>query len=175
MTLDTYGYLITNKLFAASLFKQTLFPEGLGYEDIWILSRLFQHISKLAVLNEPLYYWNKQNENSQSHGKFNSYMLDYFPVTDEFLRAAKKLKDIRLIRKIQRLRLNHICEFFKRMMLSNFNDVTVIKPMQKELRRNSWMFLNFPVSLGTGFGICCAINFNLAKRILLMLWREDKY
>lgn len=173
MTFDAYGYFVTDKLFDASLFKRTLFPEELGYEDVWILFRLFQQVNKVAVLNEPLYFINRRNENSVSHGRFNSYMLDYFKVTDEFLKVAQELKDTSLIRFFQRQRLGHICGFFKRMMLSDFNDQHVIKPMQQELRRNLWILLLRPRPLRvTAFGCICAIRFQMAKKILGILYKQ---
>ncbi len=163
------GY-VTNKLFRATLFEHTLFPEGMTYEDIWTLYRLFQCINKIAVCNIPLYYYNRQNENSLSRGKFRRSMLDYFKVTGEFVDEAKTFQDTCMLRKLQRERLAHICGFFKRMMLSDFNDWSVIKPLQQELRRNLWVLIAHPRPLiVTAFGIGSAISFSLTKKLFNLL------
>ena len=171
MTFAPYGGFVTNKLFHSSLFKQVLFPEGTTYEDIWILYRLFQLVNKVAVSNIPLGYWNRTNENSISVGKFHLGMLDFFKVTDDFLSSAKRNKDTRMLRKVQRVRLSHICGFFKRMMLADFNDQNIIKPLRHELRRNLWILLSNPQGLSaTAFGVCCCINWNLTKKILVRIY-----
>lgn len=160
MTLSPTGGCVTNRLFHSSLFKQILFPVGISSEDTWILYRLFQLVNKLAVCNVPLYYYNRTNENSISQGKFNIKMLNYFKVTDEFLVRAKEAKDTRLLRKVQRVRLSLICGTLKRMMLADFNDQNVIKPLLRELRRNLWILLLNPRPFSaTAFCVCCAINF----------------
>ncbi len=163
--IDRY---IANKLYHRSVFEHALFPVGMVYEDIWILYRLLEHIDKVAVYNAPLYYYNRCNENSISKGKFTHKQLDYFKVFDEFVADAKTFKSKRILRLLQRERLGHICGFFKRMMNSNFNDWTIIKPMQQELRRNLWILLWHPKPLHvTAFGLACAISFNMTK----WLWR----
>lgn len=172
MTFDNYGLFVTNKLFHRSLFAYSLFQVGLGYEDMWILYSLFQHVNKVAICNIPLYYLNCCNQNSVSRGKFNGrvYMLDYFKVTDKFLTYAKENKDAYMQRKLQRQRLAHICGFFKRMMVADFNDESVIKPLQKELRHNLWILLLHPRPLHvTAFGIACTISFPMTKWIFCRL------
>ena len=173
MTFAPYGGFVTNKLFHNFLFKQILFPVGLRSEDTWILYRLFQQVNKVAICNVPLYYWDNTNENSQSRGKFNIGMLDYFKVTDEFIECAKNAKDTRLLRKLQRARLSLICGTFKRMMLADFNEQNVINPLLRELRHNLWVLLLNPRPFSvTAFGVCCAINFKLTKIIFLRIYRH---
>ena len=168
------GY-VTNKMFHASLFKETRFPQGLTYEDLWTLYRLFPRVSKIAVYNTPLYYYNRQNENSLSRGKFRMSMLDYFKVTDDFVAEANTFEDKRMLHILLRERLAHICGFFKRMMISDFNDRTVIKPMQQQLRRNLWILLTRPRPLSvTFFGVACAISFSLTKQIFRRLPKRIK-
>ena len=88
----------------------------------------------------------------------------YFKVFDEFVADAKTFKSKRILRLLQRERLGHICGFFKRMMNSNFNDWTIIKPMQQELRRNLWILLRHPKPLPvSAFGVACAISFTMTK------------
>ena len=112
-------------------------------------------------------------KNSQSRGKFNIGMLDYFKVTDEFIECAKNAKDTRLLRKLQRARLSLICGTFKRMMLADFNEQNVIKPLLRELRHNLWVLLLNPRPFSvTAFGVCCAINFKLTKIIFLRIYRH---
>ena len=172
MTFSPYGYFVTNKLFDISLFERTLFPTNVAYEDIWILYRIFQQVNKLAICNLPLSYWNRQNEESQSRGRLNKYMLDYFAMTDDFLVEAKKLRDNHLWCMIERERLAHICGFFKRMMICGFNNWQVIKSMQQELRHNLWLLLLHPWPLHvTAFGICCAISFKLTRKLFLSISR----
>jgi len=159
--MDRY---VADKLYHRSLFEYALFPVGMVYEDIWILYRLLQRMDKVAVYNAPLYYYNRCNENSISKGKFTHKQLDYFKVFDEFMADAKTFKSKRILRLLQRERLGHICGFFKRMMNSNFNDWTIIKPMQQELRRNLWLLLRYPKPLFVSiFGIACAISFTMTK------------
>ena len=172
MTLSLASGCVTNRLFHRSLFKQILFPVGLFSEDNWMLYRLFQQVNKVAVCNVPLYYYNQTNENSISHGKFNMRMLDYFKVTDEFLVCAQQAKDTRLLHKVQRARLAVICGTFKRIMLSDFNDQNVIKPLLRELRRNLWVLLLNPRPLlATAFCVCCAINFQLTNKLFVRIYR----
>ena len=167
-----YGYKVINKLFSAEIFKQVLFPEGLFYEDIWILFKIVQRINKIVVCDTPLYYYNRQNENSVSRGKFNIHMLDYFIVTDEMMERAKELKDKKFVRKIQRARISHIIGFFKRMMLSNFSDYKIIKKMQSELRKNIWVLLLSPRPLlPTAFALCCCVSFCLTKKLAIGVLR----
>lgn len=167
------GWFVTDRLFHRSLFKQILFPVGLGCEDIWVLYRLFQKINKVAARNVPLYYWNNTNENSISRGKFNIKMLDFFKVTNEFLVCAQKAKDVRLLRKVQVRRFSHICGALKRIMLVDFDDQNVIKPLLQELRRNLWVYLlNTRPSLATAFCVCCAINFQLTKKLFVKIYRR---
>lgn len=170
MTFAPYGYFVTNKLFDRELFKQILFPVGLLYEDLWLFYRLFQYINKVVVCDTPLFYYNRLNKNSLSRGKFHVRMLDYFTVTDDFLKEAKKLKDTRLLHRLERERLAHILGFFKRMMLGGFNDWKIIKPMQQELRRNIGLLLLQPRPLApTLFGLCCCVNFSLTSKLLIRL------
>ncbi|MBO4674555.1 MAG: hypothetical protein J5601_00490, partial [Elusimicrobiaceae bacterium] len=132
--------------------------------------------NKIVVCDSPLFYYNRQNGNSLSRGKFRIHMLDYFTVTDEFLEKAKELKDPSLQRIIIRQRLALICGFFKRMMLSNFNDQNILKPMQQELRRNLWLLLLRPRPLlVTAFGICCCISFKLTKKLFLAMVKLHIY
>ena len=169
-----FDVCVTSKLFPASIFKYILFPIGLTFEDSWILYRLFQHVSKIAVYNIPLYYYNLQNENSLSKGKFRQSMLDYFKVTDDFLVEAKTFKSTKILRQLQRDRISHICGFLKRMMLSDFNDQTIISPLLQELRQNLWILFIHPKPFSvTMFGICCAISFKLAKTCYLKVYKHD--
>lgn len=174
MLFVDFDRYVTSKLFHVSLFQYTLFPEGFTFEDIWILYRLFQHINAIAINNVPLYWYNRQNENSLSRGKFRISMLDYFKITDEFIAEARTFKKSYVLRSLQRDRLAHICGFFKRMMLSNFNDPDVIKPLQQELRHNLWILLLHPRPLHvTAFGVACAVSFKLTKKMLIKVYHRE--
>lgn len=172
---DRVDRLVTNKLFRADLFNCVLFPTDIIYEDLWITYRLFQQVNKVAVCNAPLYFYNRQNENSQCRGTWHKGMLDYFKVTDEFIIDAKAFKDHHILHQLRRDRLAHIIGLFKRMMLSGFDEANVIKPLQQELRRNLYLLLLKPRPLtATAFGICSAVSFKLTKKILLKVDRYAK-
>lgn len=174
MTFSPRGYFVTNKLFKASLFQFVQFPVDKAYEDNWALYRLFQHASKLAVCNEPLYYWNLQNESSVSQGKISKYMLGYFPVIDEFIEEAQKIGATHMLPKLRLARMSHLLIFLTRMMRSNFNDMSVIKPMQKYLRQNLGFMVTHETPKFIAFGLISAFSFRLAKALLHLLERKKK-
>lgn len=71
--------LMWNKLFRRELFteNQILFPAMKCLEDMIVMNQLFSHINRLAVIDEPLYYYRKHGGSALSAitpAKINDFM-----------------------------------------------------------------------------------------------------
>ena len=71
--------LMWNKLFRRSLFTENhiVFPAMKCLEDMIVMNQLFSHIHRLAVIDEPLYYYRKHSSSalaSITPGKINDFM-----------------------------------------------------------------------------------------------------
>lgn len=73
-----------NKLYRRDLFQYALFPEGRVYEDFATTYKLFYAAGRIAVTNEPLYYY-YMSENSITRRGFYPKKLDYILTYEERL------------------------------------------------------------------------------------------
>ena len=167
---ESLGFFAVNKLYARELFAGISFPQGQLYEDIATIYKVFLKTDKIALYDEPLYYYNHFNMTSITKNKFSVKKLDYFKSCAEVLSYAQKVRDKGLIYIIQRERAYHIAGFFRQMIEANFKDNTVIVPMHKELRRNIGKLLLSRHKLSNKlFALTCCANFNLAAKIYRIL------
>ena len=62
--LDQIGNHVIVKLFKRSLFQEINFPEGLVYEDLYVMPHLIKKANKIIYKCRPVYYYNRTNDSS---------------------------------------------------------------------------------------------------------------
>ena len=160
------GFFAWNKLFVKTLFEKIKFPQGSLFEDMATVSKLFLETDKVAITNDALYYYNRLNTDSITKKRFSVKKLDYFKASDEILNYANRINNRKLIYIIKQERAYHIAGFFRQMAAVCCEEKDVVKPLQRELRRNIGKLLISHHKLTNKlFALACCINFKLACSI----------
>lgn len=69
-----------NKMFISDYFKDLSFPEGLWYEDLGTIPKLYLLTDKIKFIDEYIYYY-RQQENSIMH-TFNEKIFNIYPILE---------------------------------------------------------------------------------------------
>lgn len=159
------GVSAWNKLYRADLFKDISFPEGVLYEDMYTNFRVLHSVKTVAVVDCPLYHYNRSNITSITR-TFTPIHTTYFTQTDLILKQARQENDRQLIRIIETEQAYHAAGFLRKIIVTHTDNSQVIIMLQSKLRRLLWRILCHPRKITmTCFALVCSINFNLAKRI----------
>lgn len=91
-----YQKEITNsvwaKMYETNLFKGIWFPEGMLYEDLGTVYKLFYKAQRIAVSTEVLYYY-FQRPDSIMNQKFNEKKFDRIEISKELMEWAEDVED----------------------------------------------------------------------------------
>lgn len=79
------------KLYKASLFRKTKFPEGYWFEDTINVMILFREVERVATISNVIYGYRKNCESIMSSFKKNYKTIDTYWVTRRLLEDAKRL------------------------------------------------------------------------------------
>jgi len=71
-----------NKIYSAKLFERHAFREGVYYEDVILFNELIPEITKVVIINRPLYHY-YMRENSTVHVRSLKREYDYFQAFKE--------------------------------------------------------------------------------------------
>lgn len=91
-----YQREITNsawaKMYEANIFKDIWFPEGMLYEDLGTVYKLFYRAERIVVSTEPLYYY-FQRPDSIMNQIFNEKKFDRIKISEELMEWAEHIED----------------------------------------------------------------------------------
>lgn len=129
-----------NKCFVRKLFSNKKFPEGMLFEDVFLVPEICLEAKKITVIEKAYYFYNRDNEGSTTN-KMNS--LKWF----DFFLSLKKNRDLCIARNIDRdacERLERLCiKKAKKCAFVHLNDYRlsgkefqVIKEYLKECLEN---------------------------------------
>lgn len=93
--LDELGNHVATKFYNSIIWNDIRFPEKLVYEDLYIMPSVCMKAKKIVYRCEPLYWYNRMNETSQTSlwNDFNAWhRYSKFKAYCEHLRIAKILK-----------------------------------------------------------------------------------
>ena len=154
MDIDNICSIIAcNKLYHRHLFATERYDVGKLHEDEYICHRIISQCSKIAIVNEVLYYYLQRSSSIMGQGNIEnyfyaieaySYRFEYFRKTDCIQLAEFVLFDISFI----------LAQIYTNKEKLDVNQVKRLKKENKRNRKNYWKIIKGKHSLRYWFNFC---------------------
>ena len=167
---------VCNKLFSKSLFDRLYFSSETSYgEDLEVVFALFLQAKKIAYGHEAKYYYFFNSQSATHSEKWNPKHLNYLSVSNNIMAYAKTHHLPQLYRSEQTAQFFHFSICFRNCVLTKPLDKKSADFLQNYFRQRFFTFLCSDVGWNKKlFVLCSFINFNLAKRIYILLQGHKK-
>ena len=125
------------KLFRTDLWENIRFPLGKIYEEYYTTWKLIFRASRIAVVNQVLYYY-YINENGIVHSRWNGRRMDLFPALDEKIEFFEKNHYYSAAARCKLKRHRMIEKFIEKVKQSDCADeyLTILHEMKKREIKN---------------------------------------
>ena len=99
-----------NKLYKADLWKHVRFPVGKNFEDIQTIYKTFEAAGRVAVLQEPKYYYRIRNDSLSGARDFKNRLHIYGAVVNRYEEAAPRMPKFRapLFRRVRNFYIHEL-------------------------------------------------------------------
>ena len=163
------SFFLWNKLFAAHLFKEHHFDPSITYcEDKLLLLPMFLQTNHIAYGAAGKYHYRLNLTGCTE--QFNIKNLSFFTVQDKLADLARKNNNEKLAAYLEHENGAFAVHFLRQIAASDYTDFAVIGNLQSKVREGIWWYLVSSRKLiNKLFALACCINFNLAKRIYILL------
>lgn len=159
--MDKVGNHVATKFYKAKLWEKIRFPEKLVYEDFYIMPSVCMNAKKIVYKCEPLYWYNRMNETSQTSlwNDFNAWhRYSKFKAYCEHLRVAKILQIDKAVKWAEKKSMHEVVKAFCRnygkpclskenlheMKVYLKNSKNIVNELKIKDRLLVWSILNFP-------------------------------
>lgn len=110
-----------NKCFKRELFDRYKFPQGVCFEDLYIIPEIFFDAKSIGVVEEPLYFYNNTNINSITKSINSKRWYDYFSAKKRNLDFAINQKcHIDIVNRVEKALIELGKKFFLVILMTNY-------------------------------------------------------
>ncbi len=118
-----------NKLYKQTIFRDIRFPEGMYYEDEYIMPYIFDKASKIVYLDEQLYAYNER-VGSTIHSAFSKKDIDQLDALHDHIQSfSKRYPDLMI--KLQKRYYDACCSVFTKALVFHAAEETKRKIFER--------------------------------------------